>query len=72
MTSHRTATDSEFQSTIDALQHSSISTKLAQIEIINGQLNAEQGTVESERSQLHKHKQKVRKALENQTKTKKT
>ena len=59
MTTHRDSNDSAFQTHIDGLTHSSISTKLTVIETLNAQLVVEQTALEAQRSQLHKHKQKV-------------
>ena len=59
MTTFRDDNDSAFQSHIDGLTHSSISTKLSVIEALETQLLTEQTALETQRAQLHKHKQKV-------------
>ena len=59
MTSHRDSNDSAFQTHIDGLSHSSITTKLSVIEALNAELVVEQTALEVQRSQLHKHKQLV-------------
>ena len=60
MTSHRDDDDSTFQSTIDALQHSSITTKLGVVDGLNDELEVEQAALEIQRAQLHKHRQAVK------------
>ena len=59
MTAHRNSNDAAFQTHIDGLSHSSISTKLTVIETLNAELVVEQTALEVQRSQLHKHKQLV-------------
>ena len=59
MTTFRDDDDSAFQTHIDGLSHSSISTKLSAIEALETQLQTEQTALETQRAQLHKHKQKV-------------
>ena len=59
MTSHRDSNDTQFQATIDALSHSSISTKLATIQSLNTQLVTEQTALDVQRANLHRHKQKI-------------
>ena len=59
MTSHRDDNDSQFQATIDALSHSSITTKLAIVESLETDLATEHTNLEAQRNQLHKHKQKI-------------
>ena len=51
MTSYRDDTDSEFQTHIDGLTHSSISTKLSVIEVLEGELASEQTAIEAQRAQ---------------------
>ena len=59
MTSHKDDDDSTFQATIDGLSHTSIPTKLSVIESLDADLLAESTALETQRSQLHKHKQKI-------------
>ena len=59
MTSHKDDNDSTFQATIDGLTHSSIPTKLAVIESLDADLLSESTALETQRAQLHKHKQKI-------------
>lgn len=59
MTSHKDDNDGTFQATIDALSHTSIPTKLAVIESLDADLLAESTALETQRAQLHKHKQKI-------------
>ena len=59
MTTFRDNNDSEFQTYIDGLSHSSISSKLGVIETLETQLQTEQTAIEAQRAQLHKHKQLV-------------
>ena len=59
MTSHRDSTDTQFQAAIDGLSHTSIPTKLAVIESLDADLLAESTALETQRNQLHKHKQKI-------------
>lgn len=59
MSSHRDSNDSTFQAHIDALAHSNITTKLTKIVALNVDLTAESSALETQRSQLHKHKQKI-------------
>ena len=59
MTSHKDSTDTQFQATIDSLQHSSISSKLSIIESLESDLSSETTGLEVQRAQLHKHKQKI-------------
>ena len=59
MTTFRDDDDTEFQTYIDGLSHSSISTKLGVIETLQTQLQTEQTALEAQRAQLHKHKQKI-------------
>ena len=59
MTTFRDDNDAAFQTHIDGLTHSSISTKLSVIETLETQLQTEQTALETQRAQLHKHKQLV-------------
>ena len=59
MTSHRDDNDAQFQATIDALSHSSITTKLAVVESLESDLATEHTNLETQRNQLHRHKQKI-------------
>jgi parallel beta-helix repeat protein len=59
MTTHRDSDDSVFQATIDALSHSSITTKLTKIQELNTELGVESTAIETQRGRLHKHKQKI-------------
>ena len=59
MTTFRDDNDGEFQTYIDGLAHTSISTKLGVIQTLETQLQTEQTAIESQRAQLHKHKQLV-------------
>ena len=59
MTTHRDSTTAQFQATIDALQHSSISTKLSVIDGLNDEIVVEQNALEAQRNRLHQHKQLV-------------
>ena len=59
MTTHRDSDTATFQATIDALTHSSISTKLGVIDGLNDELVVEQSALEAQRNRLHQHKQLV-------------
>ena len=59
MTTFRDDNDSAFQTHIDGLSHTSISTKLSVIQTLEAQLEVEQTALETQRAQLHKHKQKI-------------
>ena len=59
MTAFRDDNDATFQTHIDGLTHSSISTKLSVIESLETQLQTEQTSIETQRAQLHRHKEKV-------------
>ncbi len=59
MTSYRDSTQSQFQTHIDSLVHSSITSKLSVIDDLNDELVVEQTALEAQRNQLHQHKQLV-------------
>ena len=59
MTSYRDSTASQFQTHIDSLVHSSITSKLSVIDDLNDELVVEQTALEAQRNQLHRHKQLV-------------
>ena len=59
MTTHRDSDAATFQATIDALTHSSISTKLGVIDGLNDEIVVEQTALEAQRNRLHLHKQKI-------------